>query len=426
METADKPYSLEKKELKSKIKYFFKDDEKKINFLLKEENKNKDLPLIHYPLNTYEGIPKYSKIRVIQFDGFKNKVPKGISTWSKGYGFVKLFNPMIEFIESKWAIEKIIIKKSGTSVLKISEKTLVFSEKDYLQLHEIFTNQFKQHLSEKTQLSQTRLHKIFPKEVEDSEFKYIPNTISSSIANWKGNEAFFSESDKNAIVDIFLQISDSIDIISNKAVLRSKEVIEEHYIEDVIALFEKHLEQETETPTLEKKWQEFLSEHNWIFSHLFSFPVLLYQSEAYVGGKTIKNDNGKVGDFVLKNGLTNNLAFIEIKTHNTELMSKGKPYRGTDVFSISHDLSGAINQVLNQKDTFQKEFWSLKGKSKSIIESFNSKCIVVLGKLSELKEDQIGSFELFRSNSKDVEIITFDELLLKLKSMQKLMKGDFN
>lgn len=415
---------LIKSELKSKTKYFYEDKENG-KFLLKEQSKDLSKPLIHYPLNTYEGTAKYSSIKSIEFDGFKNKVPKGVSTWTKGLGFVKLFNPMIDFIESKWAIEKVIIKKSGSSELKIKDKTIIFSEKDYLQLHEIFTNQYKQHLSEKALLSQTRLHKIFPTAVEEAEYKYIPNTISSYIADWKGNEELFSENDKNALVDAFLQISDSIDIISNKAVLRSKEVIEEHYIEDIIALFEKHMDQETETPTLEKKWQEFLSEHNWIFSHLFSFPVLLYQAEAYVGGKTIKNENGKVGDFVLRNGLTNNLAFIEIKTHNTELMSKGKPYRGTDVFSISHDLSGAINQVLNQKDTFQKEFWTLKGKSKAVIESFNSKCIVVLGKLSDLQEEQIGSFELFRSNSKDVEIITFDELLLKLKSMQKLMKGEF-
>ena len=35
--------------------------------------------------------------------------------------------------------------------------------------------------------------------------------------------------------------------------------------------------------------------------------------------------------------------------------------------------------------------------------------------------DQIRSFELFRGNSKNVEIVTFDELLEKIKELRELL-----
>jgi len=112
---------------------------------------------------------------------------------------------------------------------------------------------------------------------------------------------------------------------------------------------------------------------------------------------------------------------LEIKTHKTKLV-ENSPYRGEDVFSATKDLTGCIAQVLNQRDNFQKEFYQTKVKSKGSFETFNSKCVVLIGNLKDLDENQKYSFELFRSNSRDVEIITFDELQSKIESLQKIMK----
>ena len=54
--------------------------------------------------------------------------------------------------------------------------------------------------------------------------------------------------------------------------------------------------------------------------------------------------------------------------------------------------------------------------------SFNPRCIILIGCLSDMTEKQRNCFELFRSNSKDVEIITYDELFEKIKQFQNLMK----
>jgi hypothetical protein len=121
----------------------------------------------------------------------------------------------------------------------------------------------------------------------------------------------------------------------------------------------------------------------------------------------------------MKNNLSDNVTFLEIKTHKTDLLSS-KAYRGTDVFSISEELSGCVNQVLNQRDNFQKEFDHLKRKSKENFETINSKCIVIIGKLDTISPEQKHSFELFRNNCRDVDIITFDELLFKIQNILAL------
>lgn len=174
--------------------------------------------------------------------------------------------------------------------------------------------------------------------------------------------------------------------------------------------------------SLEKQWQVFLKDNSWIFSSIFAQPVILYQKEAYVGGKTIDNQNGKFNDFLIKNSLSDNVSFLEIKTHKTKLL-ENTAYRGEDVYSVTKDLSGCIVQVLNQRDNFQKEFYAARGKSKGKgnFETFNSKCVVLIGSTKNLDENQKYSFELFRSNSRDVEILTFDELQTKIESLQKVM-----
>ena len=91
------------------------------------------------------------------------------------------------------------------------------------------------------------------------------------------------------------------------------------------------------------------------------------------------------------------------------------------MYAMSSDLSGGIAQVLNQRDNFQKEFAIHKLKSKEQFETFNSKCVVLMGCLADMKKEQISSFELFRSNSKDVDILTFDELLERFKKLKELI-----
>ncbi len=222
---------------------------------------------------------------------------------------------------------------------------------------------------------------------------------------------------------MFDKLSLSTDFLTKEALAKTKEIVDTKYIQETLKKYKELAEIKTDSESLEKKWQEFLKDNSWIFSYIFAQPVILYKREAYVGGKTIENKNGKSNDFLIKNSLSDNVSFLEIKTHKTKLLD-AKNYRGEDVFSATKDLTGSINQVLNQRDNFQKEFYAHKIKSKGGFETFNSKCVVLIGSTKDLSDEQKYSFELFRSNSRDVEIITFDELQTKIESLQTLMTTD--
>lgn len=89
-----------------------------------------------------------------------------------------------------------------------------------------------------------------------------------------------------------------------------------------------------------------------------------------------------------------------------------------NVYSVSNDLSGSINQILTYKEELQRNFSDLTRNSKHPFQSFNPQCIVIIGCLDTEKftETQKRSFEIFRNDFKNVEILTFDELFNKVDS----------
>jgi len=80
-------------------------------------------------------------------------------------------------------------------------------------------------------------------------------------------------------------------------------------------------------------------------------------------------------------------------------------------------LTGAINQMLDQKNKFQREIAVIKDNSRNYnLESYAVHGVLVIG-ITPTEIDMQKSFELFRGNSKDISIITFDELYAKLKQL---------
>lgn len=192
--------------------------------------------------------------------------------------------------------------------------------------------------------------------------------------------------------------------------IQTKDKMNSVYLEDVISKFEKLIKVTNDN---EKDWQRFFEEHGWILSNLFSFPVILHKREAYVGGKTLENTEGRVVDFLYHNGFQDNYALLEIKTHNKKLLNN-IPFRQPAAYAAHKDLSESIAQCLDQKSIFIKEF----GQKYSI---HDPKSLLIIGNKSKLKDEQSASFELTRSNQKNIEIVTFDELLGKIKGLHKIL-----
>ena len=203
-------------------------------------------------------------------------------------------------------------------------------------------------------------------------------------------------------------------IITTNHFIKTKEKLDIVYLEDVITKFKKLLDVAKDN---EEQWQNFFEKYSWMLTHLFPYQVILKKGKAYVGGKTIENEEGRIVDFLFENNLYDNFALLEIKTHRKDLLKAGT-YRKPDVFSSSDELSGGLNQCLDQKDTFLKDF----GKENK---SYDPKCILVIGLKSSLTKHQAKCFELLRANQKNVDIVTFDELLSKLEGLHKVITGQY-
>lgn len=173
-------------------------------------------------------------------------------------------------------------------------------------------------------------------------------------------------------------------------------------------------------------WQPLFKKEAWILSQIFSAPFVFVDDEFFVWWKRWNNQGGVFTDYLFQNSITRNIAFIEVKTPLSELVWKTK-YRwknDTDhntVYPISNELSGAINQLLNQKKTFLQKQDSIEETDKF---TYNTRCILICWNTEVLSEWQLKSFELYRSSLKDVEIITFNELLKKIANLLSLFSED--
>lgn len=173
----------------------------------------------------------------------------------------------------------------------------------------------------------------------------------------------------------------------------------------------------------EEFWQQkVFNENQWVLAQIFSCPCTIYAQKAFVGGKSLDNKGGNVCDFIYRNKMTQNVALIEIKTPCTAIV--GKPYRET--YSMSLDMSGAVNQVLNYRDELQKNFSTLTRdlEEADTVRAFSPKCVVVIGKISTLNAKQQKAFELYRNSFNNLTIITFDELHQKICDLMSVFKED--
>lgn len=186
-------------------------------------------------------------------------------------------------------------------------------------------------------------------------------------------------------------------------------------------------ENNKDTDASEKFWQAVLKDHTWILSQIFSYPTILINDEAYVGGKTINNDAGKLVDFLYTNPFSRDAVLIEIKKPTSPLIS-AKEYR-TGVYAVHKELIGAVTQVLTYKTTLQSEYQNIafsnyKQGIDTDFEIINPCCVVVVGRFDTLTETaHKHSFELYRKELKNVIVITFDELFDRVKGLIKLLEG---
>lgn len=223
------------------------------------------------------------------------------------------------------------------------------------------------------------------------------------------------EEEQAALLDAIEQNTQSFARAEPKKLAKLKNDFELLALESLIKRFEEMIGRRL----TESQWQAFFNANPFILSLAFGYPVIKIQDQASVGGHKLSGSGQKITDFLIKNSLTNNTAIVEIKTPQTELLNK-KAFRD-GIYTPSGEFSGAINQALDQKYRFQSEIAQIKVNSRLYdIESYAVHCCLLVG-ITPTGNDRLKSFELFRRNSKDVEIVTFNELLVKAKQLHAFL-----
>lgn len=177
-------------------------------------------------------------------------------------------------------------------------------------------------------------------------------------------------------------------------------------------------------------WQTFFEQNTWIFGHGLSYQFATAFSdrklEQSVTGADIAN-YGKRSDGLMKTqGYINTLCFIEIKHHNTKLVSPTMYRPGT--WAPSTELTGGVAQVqitaqsaIENHSRKIKPYTSKGDPTGEEIYNYDPKSYLIIGCLNEfrspsgLNEHKFRSFELYRRNLRRPEILTFDELYFRAR-----------
>lgn len=179
----------------------------------------------------------------------------------------------------------------------------------------------------------------------------------------------------------------------------------------------------------EKAWQRLLEQNPWVLGVGLAGQLLTSRDsqklEQAVTGRSIKGVGKRVDALLRTAGAVRSMVFAEIKHHRTDLLAE--EYR-SGCWRPSNEVCGAVIQVqqtvhLAVRDLGadylqdQADDGSLLGSGTFLLQP---RCFVIAGCLDQLTgegggaiPDKVRSFELFRRNLKEPEVITFDELLAR-------------
>lgn len=175
----------------------------------------------------------------------------------------------------------------------------------------------------------------------------------------------------------------------------------------------------------ESVWQHFLIKNNWLLGLNIDIKFIEdFIDEAKVGIEDTTGSGSPIVDFI---GLSNYTVLVELKTAKTKIFKdEKKPGDGSraNTWAFSSDFINGISQSLAQKTD-----WDKNAKQKDLIKdgfvvdqeiyrTLDPKTIFLIGnRKSEFPHNKnvdnnlkSETFERFRRDSRNIDIITFDEL----------------
>ena len=166
----------------------------------------------------------------------------------------------------------------------------------------------------------------------------------------------------------------------------------------------------------ENDWQRFFEINNWIFGYGLRYQILKNeQAQPNYNGANVTGSGGQRGDYLVSTEAEVKFTcLVEIKKPTTNLL-QSQQYRN-GAWGVSKELAGAVSQIQVNCAQWEIEAKTERNREKLDAVTISPKGIVVVGRTSELIDfDRKNSFERFRRNINNPEIITFDELYERAK-----------
>ncbi|MDY0094220.1 MAG: DUF4263 domain-containing protein [Candidatus Vecturithrix sp.] len=389
-----------------------------------------------YPIHTQVGHSsyleqKYSKIESITLEGFGfgtpstdeevvealEELPSGfVKDYDFGLGLQKDYRFIIHAVEEVPGIKHLVISQSQKTSFK--DTTFTINHNDFDEVRKKINAIANRAQIAARKVKTVTAHNVLSFFLKDPTYPQKTlqsknDTLHRMIAGEENGE--LSSADQEIVIKLISSNAATIAATKPETLEKIRNDLELGALTQLIAQYTKMMAKKLSEP----HWQKLFNENPFILSLAFSYPVIKINDQAHVGGRKVNGSGDKITDFLVKHGFSNNAALFEIKTPTANLLKKTKYRDG--VFAPSTDLVGAMNQLLDQKNKFQQEIASLKHNSKiHDLESYAAHGVLVIGQTPQGTDEQ-KSFELFRGNSKDILIITFDELLEKLKQLHAFL-----
>ena len=180
----------------------------------------------------------------------------------------------------------------------------------------------------------------------------------------------------------------------------------------------------------ESDWQDFFEKQSWVFGYGLDYRIMRpFAREMVVGAAGTDNRNKPTVDFLMN--FTDYTVLVEIKRPDTPIFQSRKSGRA-GTWRFSTDFMDAVSQVLEQKAEWltaaqSGDHFDKTGTRRLEARTRDAKTILVIGNRAEfdlsdnlrnaaVKRD---TFELFRRDTRTLEILTFDELLDRAKFITK-------
>jgi hypothetical protein len=263
----------------------------------------------------------------------------------------------------------------------------------------------------------------------DNSFDIIDDETKKKITTFfKGNEG--EELIKNLLENEVVTSQDIINTAYRKNQLNifDKLLTDEKYLQQykkeistLISEFESKVQKTIDEKSKDEiAWQYFFNKNPWIFGYGLDYRFERILQKEFSASDTDAAGKGQVNaDYLI--GDNNFTTFVELKKPDTDIFDKNLNRSGS--WKLSKDLTYSVSQILEQKASGEIKIETNRklttDKNEYLTQhSYDSKCVLIIGNLEKeivsfpepQKDIMKKTFELFRRNSKNIDIITYDEL----------------